>query len=354
MNKINLTDYGYTHEKHAAINEDAIPARITAVHRERFEAVCELGEIHARLKTGVYYSADQPYIDFPTVGDFVELQYNHSGDSLITATLPRRSFFSRKDPTPGRGEQAVAANFDYVFIMSSLNQNFNLARIERYLSAAWQSGGTPVVILTKCDLVEDFSPLVAEVEDVATGVEVIPVSAHTGYGLDLLEKYMAGRKTIVLLGSSGVGKSSLVNALSGDEIMAVSHIRQEDGRGRHTTTHRQLIMTGSGGMIIDTPGMRELGLWDAEEGVSETFSDIEDLLSSCKFSDCTHSNEPGCAVIAALTDGSLSSSRWNSYLKLKKEAAFSENKASYRREKTEFFKKVNKELRERYKHGGKK
>lgn len=331
---------------------DGLPARITAVHRERFALVCQHGELFARLKTGVYYG-DEPQ-QFPTAGDFVRMQYNESGDSLIVETLPRKSFFSRKDPTPGRGEQAVAANFDYVFIISSLNQNFNLRRIERYAVAAWQSGGTPVVILTKADLVEDPGQQLRAVQESVPGVEVVAVSAHTGQGLEALEAYLRPGRTLVFLGSSGVGKSSLVNVLAGGEIMAVSGIREEDSRGRHTTTHRQLILLPCGAMIIDTPGMRELGMWNADEGLAEAFGDIEELLLSCRFSDCSHTGEPGCAVTAALEFGSLSPQRWESYNKLKREAEFSEDKAAYRREKTAFFKKVNKEMREHYRHGGKK
>ena len=206
------------------------------------------------LKTKEYYEGDQL---FPTTGDYVLIDYNPSGDSRIVETLPRKTFFSRRNPTPGRGEQAVAANFDYVFIMQSLNMDFNPKRLERYLTLGWQSGATPVILLTKADLVEDYWEYLTQVERVASGVNTHVVSAHTGYGLERLNAYLQPGKTVVFLGSSGVGKSSLVNALAEEEIMTVNGIREDDSKGRHTTTHRQLIRLKSGVIIIDTPGMRE-------------------------------------------------------------------------------------------------
>lgn len=331
-----LLDYGF-YPTGLTDDSQGIPARITAVHKERWGIVSSQGEGHARLKTAVYYG--EGLEPFPTVGDFVLIQYNDSGDSLIVKTLPRCSFFSRRDPTPGRGEQAVCANFDYVFIMQSLNLDFNLKRIERYLTLAWQSGATPAVILTKADLVEDFSQQVQMVEAIAPGIGVFAVSAKSGFGIDALGEYLKPRKTIVFLGSSGVGKSSFVNALAGEPLMAVNTIREDDSKGRHTTTHRQLILLENpGAMIIDTPGMRELGMWDVSIGLNQSFSDVDDFLGNCKFSDCTHRNEPGCAIREALQSGSLSESRWNSYLKLKKEAKYSEHKDGYLRERQQLHK----------------
>ena len=298
-------------------NLPGIPARITAQHKERYEIVCAHGITHARLKTREYYVDGQ---DFPTTGDFVMVSYIENGDSQIVATLPRRTFFSRRDPTPGRGEQAVAANFDYVFIMQSLNLDFNPKRLERYLTLSWQSGATPVILLTKADLVEDYWDFLTQVERVAAGVNVHVVSAHTGQGLQRLNAYLQPGKTVVFLGSSGVGKSSLVNALAGEEIMAVSAIREDDSKGRHTTTHRQLIRLKSGVMIIDTPGMRELGMCDVSEGLTDAFSDVESYLGRCRFSDCRHEGEPGCAIRAAIAAGELDIARWESYQKLKDEA----------------------------------
>ena len=227
-----------------------IPARITAVHKERYEIVCDYGITHARLKTREYFLDIQA---FPTTGDFVMVNYIENGDSQIIATLPRKTFFSRREPGPVPRDQAVAANFDYVFIMQSLNLDFNPNRLERYLTLAWQSGATPVILLTKADLVEDYWDFLTQVERVATGVNIHVVSAHTGYGLPRLNTYLQPGKTVVFLGSSGVGKSSLVNSLAGEEIMAVNTIREDDSKGRHTTTHRQLIRLKNGVMLIDTP-----------------------------------------------------------------------------------------------------
>ena len=310
---MNINDYGPVpnHE-----NMPGIPARVTAVHKQRFEIVCQHGLTHARLKTKQYYVDTQ---DFPTAGDFVMIQYVPDGDSLILSTLPRRSFFSRREPGTSR-EQAVAANFDYVFIMQSLNMDFNPKRLERYLTLGWQSGATPVILLTKADLADNYSDYLAQAERVAAGVSIHIVSARTGFGLEQLQRYLQPGKTLVFLGSSGVGKSSLVNALAGADIMAVSGIREADSKGRHTTTHRQLLHLESGLMIIDTPGMRELGMWDVSEGLGEAFTDVEKHLGKCRFSDCRHQSEPGCAIKAAIASGELDPERWESYRKLKDEA----------------------------------
>ncbi len=311
---MNISDYGAVPNTE---NLPGIPARVTAVHRERYEVVCQYGMAYARLKTKEYYMNTQL---FPTVGDFVMLHYVTDGDSQILATLPRRTVFSRREPGPIPRDQAVAANFDYVFIMQSLNLDFNPKRLERYLTLGWQSGATPVILLTKADLVEDYRDCLTQVERVAPGVSAHVVSAHTGQGLQQLKAYLQPGKTVVFLGSSGVGKSSLVNALAGEELMPVSAIREEDSKGRHTTTHRQLIRLNSGAMIIDTPGMRELGMWEVSEGLGEAFTDVEQYLGRCRFSDCRHENEPGCAIRAAIERGELELSRWESYRKLQEEA----------------------------------
>ncbi|MBQ9762354.1 MAG: ribosome small subunit-dependent GTPase A [Oscillospiraceae bacterium] len=330
---MNINDYSVVPNTQ---NLPGIPARVTAVHKERYEIVCEHGITHARLKTKEYFVDTQ---DFPTTGDFVMINYIDNGDSQIIATVPRRTFFSRREPGPIPRDQAVAANFDYVFIMQSLNMDFNPKRLERYLTLAWQSGATPVVLLTKADLVEDYWEYLTQVERVAAGVNTHVVSAHTGYGLNRLKAYLQPGKTVVFLGSSGVGKSSLVNALAGEEIMTVNSIRKDDSKGRHTTTHRQLIRLKSGVMIIDTPGMRELGMWDISEGLGDAFADVEAFLGKCRFSDCRHESEPGCGIKAAIASGELDASRWESYQKLKAEAI---DKAEMLRRKNEWHKSLRK------------
>ena len=337
---MNIEDYGIVPN---CEHLPGIPARVTAVHKERYEIVCQHGITHARLKTKEYYVDTQ---DFPTTGDFVMIHYIDNGDSQIIATLPRKTFFSRREPGPVPRDQAVAANFDYVFIMQSLNLDFNPKRLERYLTLAWQSGATPVILLTKADLVEDYWDYLTQVDRVAAGVNIHVVSAHTGYGLPRLNAYLQPGKTVVFLGSSGVGKSSLVNALAREEIMAVSAIREDDSKGRHTTTHRQLIRLQSGVMIIDTPGMRELGMWDVSEGLDQAFADVESYLGKCRFSDCKHEREPGCAIRAAIEAGQLDISRWESYQKLSEEAV---DKAEMLRRKSEWSKGVAKFTRQRNK-----
>lgn len=319
------------------------PARVTAVHRGFFQVACDFGIGLAKLKTGVYRPGGEL---IPTTGDFVLINWQAEGESLILKTLPRKSFFSRLDPSSsGYKEQAVAANFDYVFLLQSLNCDFNPRRLERYLTLAWQSGATPVVVLTKADRAENIADYVLAAEKIAVGADVIPLSAKDSFGMERLAPYLKPGKTIVLLGSSGVGKSTLVNALAGEAVMATERIREKDGRGRHTTSVRQLIMLKSGVMVIDTPGMRELGLWDVSEGLEQGFSDVEAYLGQCKFSDCRHQGEPGCAVAAAIRRGELQPERWESYQKLYMEAQYAEDKAGYLRKKRQRHKEISKRIK---------
>ena len=343
---MNLKDYGYNGNS-TYDNNERIVARVIATHKERYEIVCDKGKTFAKIKRGCYY--DNPNSFYPTTGDFVLIEWNDTGDSMICETLKRKSSFSRTASSSDRErelhnqhEQLVASNFDYVFIMQSLNNNFNLNRIERYLSLAWESGGMPVIVLTKRDLVQNVDDYITQVQAIAIGVDVYAVSCVTKEGIEDIKKYFIPGKTIVFLGSSGVGKSTLVNTLYGEEVMKTSEIRQEDSRGRHTTTSRNLIMLPNGAMIIDTPGMRELGMWNAESGISKTFKDVEDYMGLCKFSDCTHTNEPGCRIIEAIESGELSRERFEQYKKLQKESRYNTNQEEYLREKRNKFREIAK------------
>jgi ribosome biogenesis GTPase len=232
--------------------------------------------------------------------------------------LPRRTSFSRKEVWGRTVEQVVAANVDTVFLVTAFGHDLNPRRLERYLTAAWDSGSSPVIVVNKSDLAEDPYGDLAEVEAIALGLPVLAVSAELEEGLEQLDPHLAPGKTVALLGSSGVGKSTLVNRLAGGERMHTAEIRS-DGRGRHTTSHRELVPLPSGALLIDTPGMRELQLWAGEEVLDSTFAEIAELAAECKFSDCSHEHEPGCAIKSALADGSLPAERWGSYRKLQRE-----------------------------------
>lgn len=308
-------------------------ATVMAVHRERYELYAENETFYGRLKTANFYNAKE-YVDFPTVGDEVKVIYNQSGDSQIVEVLPRKSVFMRLNSTQGLPDQAVAANFDYVFITMSLNRDFHITKLERYLTVSWQSGGTPVIILTKVDLCEDREYYLSQVRQIAFGVDVYCVSSVTGEGFADLEHYFQKGKTAVLLGSSGVGKSSFVNTLLGRDTMLTGGIREADAQGRHTTTYKQCFylpeeitlpngeVISGGGRMIDTPGMRKLTISEMEDGKEKSFEDIESLISCCRFSDCQHRTEPGCAVRAALESGELAEKHWKTYLNLQKEEAY--------------------------------
>lgn len=295
------------------------PARVTAQHRGAWEVAKEDGDATVEI-TGRLRHAAEPG-ELPVVGDWVALRENQ-----IDAVLPRRSKFSRKTPFTEVSEQVLVANVDVAFLVMGLDErDFSVRRLERYLATAWEGGTTPVIVLNKADLADDLEAQIAQTEAVAFGVPVHVVTAAAGEGVEALLPHLAGAQTGVLLGSSGVGKSTLINALRGDSRLATGEVR-EDGRGRHTTVHRELLVLPDGGVLIDTPGLRELQLWETDEGLDKAFADVAELISECRFSDCAHDTEPGCAVRAALADGSLPAERWESYVKLERELAHLERK----------------------------
>jgi ribosome biogenesis GTPase len=299
-----------------------IPARVIIQQRGLYEIVTEVGELVATLAGRLAHDAEDGAL--PVTGDWVAVQARPSeGSATIQHVLPRTSTFTRRASGPGapRG-QVVAVNVDVALLAASMNADLNARRIERYLATAWESGAEPVIVLTKADMCRDAEARIAEIEAVAMGAPVLGVSAVTGAGLDALRACLKPGRTAVLLGSSGVGKSTLVNALAGREQMATQAIREDDARGRHTTTHRELVLLPSGALVLDTPGMRELGLWDAGEGMSAAFADIEELATQCHFRDCSHDSEPGCAIVAALDSGALDAGRWRAYGKLQRELEF--------------------------------
>jgi ribosome biogenesis GTPase / thiamine phosphate phosphatase len=300
--------------------------RVALEHKRMYRVWTENGEMLCEV-SGKFAFVARRREDYPAVGDWVVLHERPEEKAgTIHAVLPRSSKFSRKSAGLVTEEQIVAANVDTVFLVNSLNEDLNLRRIERYLLLTWESGANPVIILSKGDLCDHVDEKIAEVEKVALGVPVIAISARESIGLEQLLPYLLPGKTIALLGSSGVGKSTITNTLLGAEKQAVREIRSGDSKGKHTTTHREMILLPNGSILIDTPGMRELQLWESSEGVSGSFSDIESLSEECRFRDCRHENEPGCAVQMAIEAGSLDRERLGSYQKLLKELSYLERK----------------------------
>jgi len=297
-----------------------VPARVLTEERGLYVVAGARGEGPASPSGRLRHDAElDPTATWPAVGDWVALEPGDGEHRLIQRVLPRRSAVVRRSPTDRRmPAQVLAANVDVVFVVTSMNADFNPRRLERYLAVAWESGATPVVLLSKSDLAVEAAGFLLAAEATAPGVEVIAVSAVTGEGLDRVRGHLGSGRTVVFTGSSGVGKSSIVNALAGAPLLETAAIREDDARGRHTTTRRQLIRLADG-LLIDTPGLRELGVLDGE-GVATAFDDVEGVAAACRFNDCRHRSEPGCAVRAALGDGSLSADRFDAYTKLQREA----------------------------------
>jgi len=319
-----LTQLGFNQFFDNQLNDTkAIPARIAAEHRGRYEIWSAAGTGYAKLAGRLLSELSAE--TFPGVGDWVTLDSAPDPDrtSLITGVLDRRTAFTRVAAGREAKSQVIAANVDVMFVVTGLDEDYNLRRIERYLAPIWAGGANPVVVLNKADTCDDAEARVLEVEASAPGVTVLAVSALKADGLEPIRRQLPVGVTGAFVGSSGVGKSTLLNALMGEEHMATGEVRAYDSRGRHTTTHRQMFLIPNGGLVIDTPGMRELSLVD-EQGIDAVFRDIERLGASCRFRDCTHGNEPGCAVREAISTGELPAERWEHYLKLEKEARANE------------------------------
>ncbi|MDD4389553.1 MAG: ribosome small subunit-dependent GTPase A [Eubacteriales bacterium] len=321
--KIDLTKLGMNDHfiNQATTYAGLFPARVSEQHREQYKIIAEQGELSAVVSGKLAYDADCR-AEFPAVGDWVMVDRtdDQSGHAVIQQILRRTSCLARKAAGTTHDEQIIAANIDTIFICMSLNADFNLRRLERYLTIAWDSGAMPVIVLTKADLCDDVDLKLGEIATVAMGVDAVVCSAENADGLDAILAYIQPGKTGALIGSSGVGKSTLINRLMGTEILATKEIRTDDDRGRHTTTHRQLLLLPNGGIVIDTPGMRELQIFTGD--LAATFEDIEVLALACKYSNCAHDNEPGCAVREAIENGTISEKRLESYRKLQREMAY--------------------------------
>jgi ribosome biogenesis GTPase / thiamine phosphate phosphatase len=297
-------------------DDNLIPGRVAAQHRGEYVAWTTAGELRAELAGRLFHDVEVG-APMPAVGDWVAIRPRLAeGRGTIEAVLPRRTAISRKQAFKESLEQVLAANVDIVLLLNGLDADFSVRRLERYLTTAWESGAQPVVVLTKSDLRSDISAALLDVERVAIGVPVVSVSNVTGEGIDDVRQQVGAARTAVLLGSSGVGKSSLLNRLSGTELMRTSELAA-DGTGRHMTTHRELVLLPDGSLVIDTPGLRELQLWDGDLGAS--FADVEELAANCRFNDCSHTHEPGCDVLAAVDDGRLELDRLRSWRKLQRE-----------------------------------
>ncbi|TSI06186.1 ribosome small subunit-dependent GTPase A [Lysinibacillus sp. BW-2-10] len=329
---------------------NCMPARVVIEHKHSYRVLSTQGEWLATV-AGHFAYESYSRTDYPAVGDWVLVEKMAGEDrAVIHQLFTRKSSFSRKIAGTEIEEQIVASNVDIVLLVMSLNEDFNLRRLERYIIAAWDSGAKPVIVLTKADMCLDIEYYLREIEAIAMGVDIIVTSALTGEGIEQVRSLFTSGVTGALLGSSGVGKSTLTNALYGQDKMNVASIRDDDAKGRHTTTHRELVILPNGGCLIDTPGMRELQLWNQSDSLASGFQDIESLSAHCRYRDCTHTSEPHCAVLHAIDNGTLELSRLQSYFKLQKELAFMERKTNTQARLAEQrkWKQISKGLKKKY------
>lgn len=323
MDDIHLKRLGLTDnvEQEAALYDGLFLARVTEQHRDLYKVIGEYGELQASVTGKLAYKASEN-TEYPAVGDWVMIDRTdgNTGNAVIHHVLRRKSVFERKTAGTSKTTQIVAANIDIVFICMSLNADFSLRRLERYLTIAWDSMAMPVIVLTKADLCDNLDKRLRDISTVSVGTDVVVCSSMEENGYKSITPYITEGKTIAFIGSSGVGKSTLINRLMGQEVLATKEVRKDDDKGRHTTSHRQLLPLPKGGIVIDTPGMRELQL---ESGnLSKSFEDIAELAAECKFKDCTHTVESGCAVRKAIDSGILFQERFESYQKLQKEIGY--------------------------------
>ncbi len=347
---MNLERLGATPELRALLAPGLTLARVMVSNRDRYRLIAESGDLDAEPSGALWYKA-ATRAEMPVVGDWVGARTIDAEHATVEAVLPRRTLFARRASGRREDQQPVAANIDLVFLVCGLDDDFNLRRLERYLTLGVESGAEAVVVLNKRDICADVAERVAESAAIAGAAPVVAVHTRTLDGIGPLRPYLADGRTVALLGSSGVGKSSLVNCLLGEDLLRTAEVRASDSRGRHTTTHRELIPLPWGGALIDTPGMRELQLWAGEEAVDQTFDEIASLAGGCRYRDCTHVGELGCAVQEALAGGALSPDRWESYRKLRGEAQRHEALADplLAQERKRKWKRIHKAVKDIYK-----